>query len=210
MAKLKRYDLYEGDDEFISSSLPGKKPLGRDEGLKERDAYDRRKEEEEKRRRYFASNEKDDGLGAPSSVFDDFDRFENPLPIRDERPKYRRKEKHRTAWIVTIVVCLLILAIMAIAVLPQLTGIRYRFLPNLSFANGNLIRLNSEQQDTFNLNRREIYNDCIYPGVYIDNVQVGGMTKEEAIAAIQQVHEAVNASFDIVISVGNESWHVNS
>ena len=55
MAKLKRYDLYEGDDEFISSSLPGKKPLGRDEGLRERDAYDRRKEEEaEKRRRYFS------------------------------------------------------------------------------------------------------------------------------------------------------------
>jgi len=100
MAKLKRYDLYEGDDEFISSSLPGRKPMGRDEGLKERDAYDRRKEEEEKRRRYFASNEKDDGLGAPSSVFDDFDRFESPLPLRDERPKYRRKEKHRAAWIV--------------------------------------------------------------------------------------------------------------
>ena len=77
MAKLKRYDLYEGDDEYIASSLPGKKPLGRDEGLRERDAYDRRKEEEaEKRRRYFAANEKDDGLGAPSSIFDDFDRFE--------------------------------------------------------------------------------------------------------------------------------------
>ena len=53
MAKLKRYDLYEGDDEYISSSLPGKKPLGRDEGLKERDAYDRRKEEEEKKRCTF-------------------------------------------------------------------------------------------------------------------------------------------------------------
>ena len=63
MAKLKRYDLYEGDDEFISSPLPGKKPLGRDECLKERDAYDRRREEEEnRRRRYFASNEQDDAF----------------------------------------------------------------------------------------------------------------------------------------------------
>ena len=34
MAKLKRYDLYEGDDDIISDPLPGKKPLGRDEGLK--------------------------------------------------------------------------------------------------------------------------------------------------------------------------------
>ena len=211
MAKLKRYDLYEGDDEFISSSLPGKKPLGRDEGLRERDAYDRRKEEEaEKRRRYFAANEKDDGLGAPSSVFDDFDRFEQPIPIRDERPKYRRREKHRAAWTVTAVCCLLLLAAMGIAVLPQLTGIRYRFLPNLAFANGNLIRLDGERQDAFDLNRREIYNDRIYPGVYIDNVQVGGMTKGEAAEAVRKVHEDVSSSFDIVIAVGNENWHVNS
>ena len=211
MAKLKRYDLYEGDDEFISSSLPGKKPLGRDEGLRERDAYDRRKEEEaEKRRRYFAANEKDDGLGAPSSVFDDFDRFEQPIPIRDERPKYRRREKHRAAWTVTAIFCLLLLAAMGIAVLPQLTGIRYRFLPNLAFANGNLIRLDGERQDAFDLNRREIYNDRIYPGVYIDNVQVGGMTKGEAAEVVRKVHEDVSSSFDIVIAVGNENWHVNS
>ena len=190
MGKLKRYDLYEGDDEIISSSLPGRKPLGRDEGLKERDAYDRRKAEEaEKRRRYFASNEEDDGLGAPSSVFDDFDRFDPPIPSRDERPRYRRRTKHRAAWTVTAVLCLLLLAAMGIAVLPQLTGIRYRFLPNLAFANGNLIRLDSERRDTFDLNRREIYNDRIYPGVYIDNVQVGGMTKEEAAEAVRKVNE---------------------
>ena len=34
MAKLKRYDLYEGDDDLISNPLPGKQPLGRDAGLK--------------------------------------------------------------------------------------------------------------------------------------------------------------------------------
>lgn len=211
MAKLKRYDLYEGDDEFISSPLPGKKPLGRDECLKERDAYDRRREEEEnRRRRYFASNEQDDGLGAPSSVFDDFDRFEHPLPMRDERPKYRRREKHRTAWLVTAMICLLLLAAMGIAVAPQLTGIRYRFLPNLAFANGNLIQLDSERQDAFDLNRREIYNDRIYPGVYIDNVQVGGMTKAEAAEAVRKVNDAVSGTFDIVVAVGNENWHVNN
>ena len=68
MAKLKRYELYEGDDDLISSQLPGKQPLGRDEGLKARDEYDRRVEEETRKRRYFASNEQDDGLGAPSSL----------------------------------------------------------------------------------------------------------------------------------------------
>ena len=41
MAKLKRYDLYEGDDDLISNPLPGKQPLGRDAGLKARDEYNR-------------------------------------------------------------------------------------------------------------------------------------------------------------------------
>ena len=211
MARLKRYDLYEGDDELISTSLPGKQPLGRDEGLKERDEYDRRRAAEERdRRRYFTSGEKDDGLGTPSSLFDDFDRFERPIGTGDERPKYRRREKHRGAWAAVAVICLLLLAAMGIAVLPQLTGIRYRFLPNLAFANGNLIVLDQQRRDTFDLNRQAIYTDRIYPGVYIDNVHVGGMTREEAAEAVRSVNEAVNDSFDIVISVGNESWHVNS
>ena len=40
MAKLKRYDLYEGDDDLVSTPLPGKQPLGRDEGLKARDVVE--------------------------------------------------------------------------------------------------------------------------------------------------------------------------
>ena len=210
MAKLKRYDLYEGDEDIISPSLPGKQPLGRDKGLQERDAYDRRQEEEQKKHRYFASNEEDDGLGAPSTLFDDFDRFENPVTFPEQRPAYRRKPKHRGAWAAVAVICLLLLAAIGIAVAPQLTGIRYRFLPNLAFVNGNLISLDAGRMETFERCREEIYTDHIYPGVYIDNVQVGGMTKAEAIEAVNSVNEKVDASFDIVVSVGNESWHVNS
>ena len=209
MAKLKRYDLYEGDDDIISS-LPGKQPLGRDKGLKERDEYDRRTEEDQKKRRYFASNEKDDGLGAPSSLFDDFDRFESPAPTRGPRPKYRRREKHRGAWAAVIVICLLLLASIGIAAAPQLTGIRYRFLPNLAFVNGNLISLDQQKLENFEQCREEIYTDTIYPGVYIDNVHVGGMTKAAAVRAVSAVNETASGSFDIVISIGNESWHVNS
>ena len=210
MARLKRYDLYEGDDDLISSPLPGKQPLGRDEGLKARDEYDRRQEEEIKKRRYFASNEQDDGLGAPSSLFDDFDRFESPAPTRTERPKYKRKEKHRGAWAAVAVVCLLILVAAGIAVAPQLTGVRYRFLPNLAFVNGNLISLDSRTLDNFNRCRDELYTNLIYPGTWIDDVHVGGMTREEAVRAVSGVHEDAGVSFDIIVSVGNESWHVNS
>ena len=210
MAKLKRYDLYEGDDDIISDPLPGKKPLGRDEGLKARDAYDRRVEEEARKRRYFASNEKDDGLGAPSTLFDDFDRFETHTPARNPRPKYKRKEKHRGAWAAVIVLCLLLLAGMAIAVVPQLTGVRYKFLPNLAFVNGNLIIQDGGREDFFDECRKEVYTGKIYPGVYIDDEHVGGLTKEEAIRKISSLHNDAAGAFDITVSVGNESWHVNS
>ena len=214
MAKLKRYDLYEGDDDIISDPLPGKKPLGRDEGLKARDAYDRRVEEEARKRRYFASNEKDDGLGAPSTLFDDFDRFESPAPARSARPKYKRKEKHRGAWAAVIVCCLLVLAAIGIGVVPQLTGIRYHFLPNLAFVNGNLISLDTQRLENFDRCREALYSDQIYSigkyGVYIDDVSVSGMTRDQAVRAVSSVHQDQAGEFDITVSVGNESWHVNS
>ncbi|MBO4470698.1 MAG: VanW family protein [Clostridia bacterium] len=210
MAKLKRYDLYEGDDDLISPSLPGKQPLGRDKGLRARDEYDRQVEEEAKKRRYFASNEKDDGLGAPSSLFDDFDRFESPAPVRSSRPKYKRKEQNRGAWAAVIVTCLLLLAFLGITVLPQLTGIRYRFLPNVAFVNGNLISLDTQRQENFDKCRKELYTGRIYPGIYIDDQHVGGMTCDEAAAAITQLYNDESRAFDIKVCVGNESWNVNS
>ena len=210
MAKLKRYDLYEGDDDIISSPLPGKQPLGRDAGLKARDEYDRRVEEEARKRRYFASNEKDDGLGAPSTLFDDFDRFESPAPVRSNRPKYKRKEQHRGAWGAVIFFCLLLLAGMAVAVVPQLTGVRYKFLPNLAFVNGNLIIQDGGREDFFDECRKEVYSGKIYPGIYIDNEHVGGLTKEEAVRKIAGINGEAAGAFDITVSVGNESWHVNN
>ena len=208
--KLKRYELYEGDDDYISPSLPGKQPLGRDEGLKARDEYDRRREEEVRKHRYFSSNEQDDGLGAPSSLFDDFDRFESPAPLRAPRPKYKRKDENRGAWAAVIVICLFLLAAAGILVVPQLTGIRYRFLPNIAFVNGNVISLDAKRQENFDICKKELYSQRIYQGSYIDNVHVGGMTRAEAIQAVSAAHEDEIKAFDITVSVGNESWHVNS
>ena len=210
MAKLKRYDLYEGDDDLIS--LPGKQPLGRDKDLQAKEEYERRTAEEAQKKRYFASNEKDDGLGAPSSLFDDFDRFESPAPARTSRKRHKsnRKTYNRGAWAAVIVICLLLLAAVGIAVVPQLTGIRYKFLPNLAFVNGNLISLDTKRTENFAQERRAMFTDRIYPGTYIDNVQVDGMTREEAIRAVTAVHQDQGRAFDIVVCVGNESWHVNS
>ena len=219
MGRMKRYDLYEGDGEVIrdpeqdsgyGASLPGKQPLGRDRELQERDEWNRRQEEQRQRKRYFARNEEDDGLGAPSTVFDDLDRFDKPAPVREPRPRSRRRDPHRGAWAAVAVFFALVLAALVLAALPQVAGIRYKFLPNLALVNGNLISLDPQKTETFALCREEIFTDRIYQGIYIDNVHVGGMTKDEAAAAVDAVHESVDRSFDIEIAVGNESWHVNT
>ena len=189
------------------TGLPGRRPLGRDEDLLERDKASWKTTP---KKRYFVSNEDQDDLGAPSTLFDDFDRFESPAPVRPPRPGYRRREKHRGAWAAVAVICLLLLAAMGVAVVPQLTGVRYQFLPNLAFVNGNLIRLDSQRLDYFSECVREVYTDRVYQGVYIDQVHVGGMTLEEAVSAVSAVHDDASGAFDITVTVGNESWHVNS
>lgn len=214
MARLKRYDLYEGDGEEIRDdgrgySLPGRQPMGRDEGLRERDDYDRRAEyaASQRKRRYFASNEEDDGLGAPSTLFDDFDRFTD-RSLEEKRPKYRRPKKKQGGWIAVSVFCALILTALVLFTLPQLTGIRYRFLPNLAFVDGNLIRLDEKAYEEFSQNKQVIYQDRIFAGVYIDGIHVGGMTREEAVRAVNAAHEDRGSEFDITVSVGNMDWHV--
>jgi len=109
---------------------------------------------------------------------------------------------------VTGIVCL---CTMGLLVLPQLTGIRYRFLPNLAFVNGNVIQLDEEKRETFEQCKAALFTDTIYPGVYIDGVHVGGLTRAEAAAAVSAAAEQEAAAvFDIIVTVGNQSWHVNS
>ena len=87
---------------------------------------------------------------------------------------------------------------------------RYKFLPNLAFVNGNLLTLDAAKAELLEDNKKEIFTDTIYPGVYIDDIHVGGMTKEQAAQAVTAAHEASGWEFDILVSVGNQGWHVNS
>ena len=214
MARIKRYDLYEGDGEVVGeeeawgrhSALPGKIPLGRDEDLRAKDEASRQAEQ---RYRYFARNrEEDDGLGAPGTLFDDFDRFDDP-DLWEDRSSRRRKPRHRGAWTACMLFAMAGIIAAAYLALPQITGVRYRFLPNIAFANGSVLMLDQTRAASFEATRKEIFHDRIYPGIYIDNVHVGGMTKEEARNALAREEESDPADFDITVTVGNQSWQVN-
>ena len=174
MAKLKRYELY-GDGDTIPGeytgpkrtgdpTLPGKMPYGRTEDA-------RRPEQPADRRRYFTGNE-NDGLGSPSPLFDDFDRFSSN---RDE-PEWRRprkETKNRGAWAAVIAVCLVILMGIGVLMFPQVTGIPYKFLPTIGFANGSVLTQEPQQDEAIDEWRDLLYSDKIYHGVFIDNVDVG-------------------------------------
>ena len=201
MARLKRYELYEGDKEIVPEEYI---PLQERE---EKQPKPERNPVREPRNRYFASREDDDDAVSP--LFDDFDRFSNQTgPERRIRKKEPRH--YNGGWIAVIVCCLVILAGCGILMVPQLTGVRYRFLPNIGFMNSSLIMLDSQKEQNHEACADELYTDRIYQGIYIDNVHVGGMTREEAVRAVEAVNEAVDTRFDLVVSIGNENWHVNN
>ena len=212
MARIKRYDLYEGDGEVVGEreawnrrdALPGKQPLGREEDLAERERAAREAEEAYARRRYFPEREEEDPEG-PSSLFDDFDRFQPEMPLR---PRKRKKIRHRGAWITAMVMSLAGLAFCGWLLIPQVTDIPTRFLPCVAFANGSVIRFDRAAWENHEACVREIYTDNIYPGVYIDGMHLGGMSRSAAAAELARGEEKSGENFDIVITVGNQSWHV--
>ena len=202
MAKLKRYELYEGDGEIIPEEYTPPEESG-----KEREDT-RPARTEQPRNRYFARNE-NDGLGGGAPLFDDFDRF-SPFP-ETERSIVKKPPKHYNGgWVATIVVCLVLLFGLAVLMVPQVTGVRYKFLPNIGFMNGSMIVLDRDKEQVHDQCRDEIYTDRIYQGVYIDNIHVGGMTRDEAVRVLDEANGKVDAKFDLVVTVGNESWHVNN
>ncbi len=205
MARLKRYELYEGDGEIIPEEyIP---PEEREDRREEKKPVQAR--QQEPRNRYFARNE-NDGLGPTASpLFDDFDRFSS-IPELEKKLKKKPPKHYNGGWIATIIVCLVLLAALGLLMVPQLTGVRYRFLPNIGFMNGTIITLDEEKEQIHDMCREKIFTDRIYQGIYIDNVDVGGMTKDEAIRAVQAVNDEEDAKFDLLVTVGNESWHVNS
>ena len=205
MARLKRYELYDGDGEMIPEEyIPLQEREEKTEAKKPV-----RNPAQEPRNRYFARREENDGLGAVSPLFDDFDRFD-PRPEKSRDHRNKPPKHYNGGWIATIVCCLILLLALGILMVPQLTGVRYRFLPNIGFMNGSVIVLDTEKEQNHEACRDEIYTERIYQGIYIDNVYVGGMTRDQAVAAVEAVNEKVDAKFDLVVSVGNESWHVNS
>ena len=218
MAKLKRYELYEGDGEIIPDGEWNTEPRSR-RGTETEDGEpipdEPRKTtvyDSEKRRRYFLTKDEEDGLGPGLPLFDDFSRYsEKPEARPVVRPPEQQPQK-QGGWIAVCVVCLLILFGLGLMVLPMLTGHPYEVLPlpSIAFANQSFITSDRNRSALLEARRDELYSDRIYQGIYIDNVHMGGATRTEAKQAVENANVKTDTTFDILVTIGNMSWHVNS
>lgn len=137
---------------------------------------------------------------------------EEHKPRRKKKRRNRKKQSPvaRAAWLMVAILCLLCTGALGLFVAPQLLGVQYTTLPNYAFVNGSIITLDTTQYANYRTFRKYMGGSVIYPGVYIDGVDVGGLTVEQAVQAVSQVSATDGASFQITVNIGNKSWSIDS
>lgn len=178
----------------------GRQPKGRTEELQERMRYGQtgqRSGEERNRGR----------LQYRDSLYDECD-LEDDCDDRPRRP--RRRDPHRGLWLMVVILCVSCMAALLALVSPQLLGIQIPGMPTFAFVNGSIITLDEEAYEQYRTCRQYMATDTIYPGVYIDGIHVGGMTRAEAVAAVSRTDADSRGAFSVTVNVGNGSWIIDS
>lgn len=143
-------------------------------------------------------------------VYSDFEQPEAPARTRRNTFEKRRKRSNGLLWFCVAMICLLISGALVVFVAPQLLNLELGELSNFAFVNGSVIIRDQGQIDRLASARAALETDCIHQGVYIDGVHVGGMTRQEAIDAINAVPSSSGGEFEIIVSVDGTNWSINS
>ncbi len=124
--------------------------------------------------------------------------------------KKKRSEQHTFLWLAVAVICLMATGVLLMFAAPQLMGVTYANMPNYAFVNGSIVCLDNRANAEHETYRQLMNSDRIFPGVYIDGIHVGGMTKEEAIYAVSQVQGGAGSQFAITVNVAGNLWSIDS
>ena len=73
------------------------------------------------------------------------------------------------------------------------------------FAEGQL-----SQYETFKLKRAAVSGDTFYGNVFVDDVPLFGLTKEQASQALQANNGEKDTGFEVFVSFGEHSWRISS
>ena len=189
--------LYEGNGETVRTTTRNvrgeKQPIGVSPELRER------------QERYRQQT-------ARMAVYDDLDQRGEARPVRRRQKSYsgRRRDRHTGLWLLVICLCWLCIGSLALFIAPQLLGVHFASMPNYAFVGGSIIQFDRADYEHYLELRRSMSSDVIYPGVYIDGVYVGGMTRDQAIQAVGQTEATGGGDFSITVQVGSDTWTIDS
>jgi len=109
-----------------------------------------------------------------------------------------------------ILISLLGLIGLSVLFLPAYIGFRLPYLPVLAFNHSRLLTNENRRNVDFELFDRYLQYNTIYPGIYIDGVHVGDMTREAAMAAVNSVSPIHSGQFSYTITVDGQTYQVDS
>lgn len=147
------------------------------------------------------------------TVYDDLETQREEIPVKaSRRANYsgRRRDRHTGLWAAVACVCWLCIGALALFIAPQAFGIQFAAMPNYAFVGGSILGFDQANYEHFLEMRRYLSGDWIFPGVTIDGVDVGGMTREQAAQAVGQAEATGGGDFSIDIAVGNDTWTIDS
>ena len=104
-----------------------------------------------------------------------------PTGKRPSAPKRKTTRK-----LLVMLISLTCTAGLLLLAAPQMLGMELAGLPTLAFVNGSIIRYDAERIANFNEAVALVNTDRIFPGVTIDGINVGGMTRADAESALGQ------------------------
>ncbi len=146
-----------------------------------------------------------------NGAYSDFDHpgLTGEKPVRKNTRK-KKKSQHTALWAAVTLVCLMTSGVLLLFAAPQLLDVSFASMPSFAFVNGSLIQRNQQTIDTHENHVRALATDRIHAGVYIDGIHVGGMTRDEAVAAVLAVPGSAGSAFDIGVNIEGYMWSVNS
>ena len=109
-----------------------------------------------------------------------------------------------------ITVCVFALVGIVIMMMPQIVGYFWTDFDNYAFVNGELLRYDIAAAKSYKQYRDYMYEGVIYPGVFVEDVHVGGMTKAEAEQALSKMDTGTQNVYSLTVAIGNKAWEVNS
>lgn len=124
--------------------------------------------------------------------------------------KKRRKQSHNGLWLAVALICLILSGALVVFVAPQLMNLELGDMSSFAFVNRSMIIRDQGRIDSLEACRETLQSSRIHQGVFIDGVHVGGMTREEAVQAVNAVPSSAGGQFDLRVSIDGQTWSINS